>query len=824
MDKETTKGKILVVDDNENNLKLLELMLTEKGYEVWPSDNSKEALKKINETLPDLILLDVMMPEVSGYELCQQLKAKAHTRDIPILFISARDDAQNKVQAFQVGGVDYITKPFQYKEVLARVETHLSLRAMQQQLEIQNVRLQNEIAERKRAEHALQIAHNELEKRIEERTQELAQTNIELQHEILAHQQTEEKLKDSEVKFRSISTAAQDAIVMIDEQSSVLFWNGAAERIFGYTQEEIIGKEFAQYLPLSSYAAEINQGELKAFSIVNQETVSGKTIELTGIGKNGIKIPVELSLSTVKIKDKWNTIGILRDITERKKTEEERNRLATAVEQAAEHIAITNVEGIIEYINPAFEQVTGYSYGEVIGKSASILKSGKHDEAFYKKMWETINQGEVWNGHVINRKKDGTLFEEEMTISPIRNEKGKIINFVAVKYDVTHEVQLEEQLRQSQKLEALGTLAAGIAHDFNNMLFAIKGYVSIVKNNLPHNTENYSDLCEIETAANRAADLVRQILTFSRQDDQKNKPVVIVPVIKEALKMMRATVPSTIEIRAQINENCGPIMGSLTQIHQVIINLCTNATHAMKKSGGILSVQLKQVTPSAQERFTYELKEGPYLMLVVEDTGVGIPPEIRDRIFDPFFTTKRVGEGTGMGLAVTHGIVKQHKGVVTVDSTVGKGTAFKIYFPVIDKQPYITERPSISSDITGNERILVVDDEVILAKLVRKMLEQQGYQVTAMMEPHKALKLFRSDPSKFDLIITDQTMPLMTGEQFAKEIISIRSDIPIVLITGLSDAKMKKNTRSPGVQRIMRKPLDADNLGVMIKELLHGGV
>jgi len=502
--------------------------------------------------------------------------------------------------------------------------------------------------------------------------------------------------------------------------------------------------------------------------------------------------------------------------------DQERNRLTSVVDQATETIIITDPQGTICYVNPAFERVTGFQREEVLNRNARILKSGIHDPRFYGDIRKTLERGETWSGRLINRRKDGTLFEEEGTISPVRDESGKIINFVAVKRDVTQEVTLEKQLRQAQKMEALGTLAGGIAHDFNNILAAILGYaeLSMGKQSLDARLQN--NLEQVVKAGKRARDLVQQILAFSRQSEQERKPVQLGSVIQEVLTLLRASLPTTIDIRFKGDPHNGLVMADPTQIHQLLMNLCSNAAYAMNEKGGSLHVELStnRVGPHGF-RMNGELSPGSYLRLTVRDTGHGIPPALLDRIFDPYFTTKEKGTGTGLGLAVVHGIVKSHDGAIAVESEPGKGTSFHVFLPMIEACSS-SARDAEDVPLGGSERILLVDDEDTLVELGSMMLEGMGYKVHGQTSSVEALDLFKQEPDGFDLVITDLTMPQMTGLELARELLSIRPNLPIILCTGYSENLMPQRTRAMGVRELMTKPFLVRDLARTIRNALDG--
>ena len=531
------KGNILIIDDTPDNLDMLTRMLTKRGFRVRPAITGELALNAVRVMLPDLILLDIMMPDIDGYEICQRLKADEQTRDIPVLFISALHEGINKIKAFNVGGVDYIVKPFYTEEVLARVETHLALRTMQKQLQTRNAQLQQEIVERKRAE-------------------------------------------------------------------------------------------------------------------------------------------------------------------------EERRHL-------------------------------------------------------------------------------------------------------------------EARLRQRQRLEALGTLAGGIAHDFNNILASILGYIEILLNESYENIHVKQYLEYVYHAGERAADLVEQILAFSRSQEQHLTPITITPILKDSLKMLRATIPAHISIYQNVPSQCRPILADATQIHQVITNVCINAGQAMMKRGGTLKVSLEEVNHNGTYTSLAHLKHGPYLKLTVSDTGHGMTPDVQERIFEPFFSFGKEGKGTGLGLSVVYGIVKAHHGEIIVESEPDKGSAVTIFFPIVEKQ-VPQDAPSHTEPVEkGKGSILVVEDESNLTTLYELALTKLGYEVTVCYDGKEALDIFRADPTRFDLVYTDQAMPHMTGEQLSRELLRMNADLPIILATGYSETLTPEKAYTLGIRQYLKKPVKIRHLVQHIQRLLN---
>jgi len=381
--------------------------------------------------------------------------------------------------------------------------------------------------------------------------------------------------------------------------------------------------------------------------------------------------------------------------------------------------------------------------------------------------------------------------------------------------------QSERQLQQVMKLQAIGTLAGGIAHDFNNILFPIVGYTELTMDDIPADSQARKNLEEILKATNRAKELVQQILTFSRQGGQERKPLRVQFLIKEALKLLRATIPSTIEIECNVTDECGPILGDPTQIHQVVMNLCTNAYHAMQQTGGKLEVTLKEIDVSYEKSVErVGMKVGPYLELSVKDAGHGMEPEVLERIFEPYYTTKEQGKGTGLGLSVIHGIIKNHGGDISVSSQPGKGTTFTVYLPVIDDIEVETEPREAAVACQGSERILLVDDEKQIIDIEQQILERLGYTVTPKTDSEEALEEFATLPERYDLVITDMTMPKMTGVQLARELMDIRPDIPVILCTGFNESITEEKALAMGIDKFIMKPIVKDELAKTIRTVL----
>ncbi len=621
----------------------------------------------------------------------------------------------------------------------------------------------------------------------------------------------EEQIRESEARYRQLFERAPVGIVHFDTNLHVTDCNDNYLKIMQADREHMIGLD-------------IRKLRDKRVIPILEATLAGKEGCWEGSYRSTISnVTVHVSARTAPLYDGHGKIqggmALVEDISRRKQAQEERYRLMSAIDQASETIVITDIGGRIEYVNPAFEKMTGYSAAEAQGKNPRILKSGLHDTTFYKDMWQTLRAGRVWKGHLINKRKDGTLFEEDASISPVRNQEGEIINYVAVKRDVTKEVALKKQLNQAMKMEAIGTLAGGIAHDFNNILSAVLGYAEMAELQLDEDEPARKDVGQIIAAGQRATDLIRQILTFSRQEEEELRPVRIQFVIKEALKLLRSSLPSSIELQQDIDSDCGSVLADPVRIHQVLMNLCTNAKQAMAGEQGSLNIRLSRLADNSVTGPSC-LGQGRWLDLEVSDTGVGMEPQVRERIFDPFFTTKKKGQGTGLGLSVVHGIVKSHGGEITVDSEAGRGTTFHVYLPVVDDEENHEEEVKQTILPHGDEHVLLVDDEPLLVEIMKRTLSILGYRVTSFTDSRQALEWFDRHADRVDVVVTDMTMPHQTGADLARKILAARPQMPIILCTGYSEVMDADRASAMGIRKFLAKPVENRTLAQSVRDVL----
>ena len=637
--------------------------------------------------------------------------------------------------------------------------------------------------------------------------------------------QAEEALQKSEAQYRTLIESANSIILKFDLNGNIRYLNPFGLDFFKYQEKEILGKPAIGTIVPETETTAKNLVEM--IKDIIKYPLRYKNNVNQNIKSDGER--VWISWTNESIKDAQGNIAeilsIGNDLTERIKAEEalkkEKQRFQILVEKSPIGISLIRKDGRYAYLNPKFVQIFGYTLEDI--------PTGK--EWFFKAFPNREYRHQVISTW-ISDKKEAKLGEARPRIFNVTCKDGseKIVHFKPVTMalgdqfiifeDITEQRRLEDQLRQAQKMEAIGTLAGGIAHDFNNILGAIIGYTELTLEDVAENEKARRRLEKVLQSGFRARDLVGQILTFSRQTKKERRTISVSPIIKEALKLLRATLPTTIQIHQHLETETDLIVGDSVQIHQVLMNLCTNAKHAMRKEGGTLELSLIEATLQSEESAAlFHLDPGRFLKLTVSDTGHGIPHDITERIFDPYFTTKEKGEGTGLGLSVVHGIVKEHGGAIRVSSEVGKGTTFHIFLPLSEDQmeaPQKSEKPVLR----GSENILLVDDEELLTEIYGQILETLGYQVVTKTSSTEALETFRMQPDSFDLVLTDYTMPDMTGIQFAEALLKLRPDIPVILYSGFAEGITQEMAKSKGIKEMLSKPLNTHNLSAVLRKCL----
>ena len=631
---------------------------------------------------------------------------------------------------------------------------------------------------------------------------------------------TDSKRAEETLKTREQAIASSiNGINFTDLQGNFIYANNSFLKMWGFkTEDDLIGRN------ISDLWADQNRFQ-EAF---NEFQKKGSYLgELEAKEQDGTKFDVQLSATTVK-GERGEPLFLMAsfvDITQRNQAHqalresEEKYRLL--IENATDAIFIAQDE-VLKFANPKAKKITGYSAEELAKiPFVDIIHPEDRDMILERHMKRLKGEKipSIYSFRILN--KSGEELSVELNAVLINWEgRPATLNFLR---DITAQKRLEDQLQQAQKMEAIGTLAGGIAHDFNNILGGIIGYAELAKMKVPEGSNVIAYLDKMIKSSDRAADLIKQILTLSRQHKQKQRPVQVRHIIKETLSLLRATLPTTIEIRHDLAKDAGVVNADPTQMHQVIMNLATNAGHAMQENGGVLEVTLANVELddlSAEKHL--DLAAGSYLRLTVSDTGHGMTSEIMERIFDPYFTTKDAGEGTGLGLSVAHSIVKTHGGTITVYSEPGEGTTFHVYLPLILDEER-EEKESEEPLPTGTERILFIDDEEVLLEIGSQILEQLGYEVVTKQSSVQALELFRAEPDRFDLVITDMTMPHMTGDKLARELMTIRPNIPVILCTGHSRLVSEEKAQEIGIKAFVMKPLVMRNLAETVRKVLDAG-
>ncbi|MGM0454049.1 MAG: PAS domain S-box protein [Thermodesulfobacteriota bacterium] len=660
--------------------------------------------------------------------------------------------------------------------------------------------------------------YQELEKRVEQ----LADENAALQKQNAQLDQDRQTLQKRNQQYQQLAENLNDILYILDQNATITYVSPNIERISGYRPEEIIGRSYANFLHPDDRE---NLGE-QFRKIIAGEAVATERLYET---RDGRAIWFMTNARPIKENDRIIGIqGLLVDITQRKQVEQalqqSEEKYRTILETIEDGYFEADLAGNLTFFNDALYQMLGYEKEALMGmnyRQAMDAEFARRVYAEFNRVYRTGKSVNIFNGELI--RKDGSTCYVETLVSPVKDTDGQVTGFKGIARDVSERKKLNAQIRQLQKMEAIGTLAGGIAHDFNNILSSVIGYTELSIDEVPQDTVLHHNLSAVLEAGNRAKALVKQILTISRREEQEFAPVQIVPLLKETLKMMRATTPATIEIRENIANESFIVRTDPTQFHQVIVNLATNAVKAMENESGILAVDVEAV--NLDEHMTQkhpEVVSGDYARITVSDTGIGIASHHLDKIFEPYFTTwQKTVDGSGLGLSVVYSIVRKHNGFVTVYSEIGRGTTFHVYMPMAENRRPKAAKPPEETLPRGTEHILVLDDEPQIVNMMQQKLNRLGYTATTATSSKEALDQFRLSPERFDLVLTDMSMPRMTGDTLAHAIKAIRPDMPVILCTGYNE-KLDENSRDLPIEALLMKPADQKTLATTIRRVLDG--
>ena len=775
---EITKIRILYLEDNPLDAEIVLRELSRGGFQVeHVRVETKEDFLAELENLPDLILSDYSLPNFDGVQAVKLVRQLG--LDIPFILISGEISEEAAVRFTQSGVDDYLLKD-NLLRLGGAVRGALSQKS-----------LRNEV-------NAADVKSIQADQKLQNATQRQAAILNALPAQIA--------LLDSAGHFQEVNESWRQFVWQNDQliEKNILF-----ESYINFC-ERLIGPDLKETSAAIEGIRSVLNGQATNYAHEFSCTIKGDTQWF------------RLVVAPLSINEERGVVVMHLNVTDRVRAEEDKVRLAAAVEQSDETIVITDTTGSIQYANPAFEKSTGYSVAEALGKNPRVLKSGQHTEEFYREMWQTLTNGQVWSGHVTNRRKDGTLYNETVSITPIKDAQGHIVNYVGVKRDITKELQLEAQLRQSQKMEAIGQLAGGIAHDFNNILAVImmQSEVAQLEEQVPPLVQDA--LGEIMAAAEKAANLTRQLLTFSRRQAAELKVMDLNEVIQNLSKMLQRVIREDISLKLNLNESPLFIEADAGMLEQVLMNLSVNARHAMPTGGNlVISTFLKHLKVDDLEGET-EFGPGNYIGLRVEDSGCGMSKETLNRIFEPFFTTKSIGEGTGLGLSTVFGIVKQHKGWIHVDSHIGKGSVFEIYFPPSSKaaEDALDSNLKTAETSKGNETILLVEDESALRQVAHAVLANSGYEVLEAEDGAAALEVWKEHSSRITLLVTDVTMPNgLDGIQLATRLLKQKPNLKVVIMSGYNEnmQRLRQFFKNDEIE-LIQKPFSGDHLLSVVRK------
>ena len=781
---------VLAVDDQPDNLYVLQSLFAEylPDCVLRTASRGSKGLAIAFESELDGILIDVQMPEMNGIEMCRRLKNDARTAQVPVILVTAhRADAKIKREGLESGADDFLTKPIDNIELVAKIKVMLRIRRAEDELRAANARLTRQVTEKTMALGESQDRYRELFEHMSSGVAVYAAEN-----------------DGANFVIREVNRAAE------------LTENVGRRALIGQRVTDVLRGE-ANARVVESIRRVWRTGEPEHLA---PELFEGHANTQTWRENRIYRLPNHEVVAV------YNDVSWSQRVERALRESEESYR--ALVENSDDLVLRFDHDCRTLYAGPSLKAITGVDPAAAINKGHHALGF----DADVCRLWEetiaeVFTSGEArevefeFKGPRRPMTFDWRVFPERA--SDADSTSGGVATVVAVARDVTTQKALERQLRHAVKMEALGTLAGGIAHDFNNILQGILGYATLVKADLDERSTEYACIEEVLSGGLRAGELVKQILAFSRGTEQKRRPLAIQLIVREALALLRSTLPMSITIHQDIDTQCGSVLADATQIHQVVMNLAANACHAMARSGGTLTVEQKEVRTTAEGPDAVAgLVAGRYVRLTIRDTGHGMSRSTQSRIFEPYFTTKEKESGTGLGLAVVHGIVKAHGGEIQVASQLDEGSVFDVYLPLHREAQAAECHPKLARQPRGFERVLFVDDDEALARLGKRALGRLGYVVETNTSSVEALERVRTEPDRFDIVITDFSMPALTGVELARRMIEIRPGLPIILCTGFSEAMTAKKAQSLGFSALLTKPVVAAELATAIRRTLDG--
>lgn len=798
--------RVLVADDRERNRYLLRTIIESKGWDCTEAADGEEALALARKAPPDLLITDVLMPRMDGFSLCRAWRADEQLRDIPLLIVSSTfNTARDEKLARDLGADGFLNHPVPPEVLLQEV------RKLMNDSKAVAKATRTETSDDLIDDHMLALA-----RKLEEKVEELENSNRELHAALQALREAESGRDRFKSELEQFFNLSPDLIFIVDRKLKLLQANPRWERDLGRDPDTLPGRSLLDFIH-----EEDREMAAKEFEAV---FTSEESRRLQVRVRNGGESPkwVEFHLASFFNR---RLFGIGHDVTQEKEALEQLQLRDTALRSAALGVVISRRNGTVVWVNPAFEAISGYSREELLGDTLEKVRSGKHPREFYHEIWEHVESGKVWKGEAISRRKGGSLYYEETMITPMFNEDGEVVYYIAFKEDITERKQREKQMVRSQRMESIGHLAGGLAHDLNNVLAPIALSIEMLRKG--ESSPSRRSMLEImERSCARGADIIRQVLTFARGVEGEQVPVQMRHLVQELVAMVGETFPPDIHIVPDYPRDLWLVQGDATQLHQVLLNLAVNARDAMP-NGGELRFELRnRVLESGRENLGLNVDPGRYVEVTVTDTGVGIDEDHIDQIFEPFFTTKEEGKGTGLGLPTVLGIIRSHGGMLEVSSERGKGTTFRFLVPVAKTEAAL---PSVEAEwgeapSGSGETVLVVDDEEAVLKITQAILEDAGYRFLGARDGAEGVATYASHSHEIAVVITDVIMPVMHGAAMTASLQRINPDVKIIASSGFSEesgVERVEEMRAMGVKTVLKKPYTADALLRAVHETLH---